>query len=273
MDEFTRKNIINSLIDVMNIAVQNSSHNQSGVRDLHGSLRYFSGCEFPFFNGVFNNYNNQASYLKDNLASITQFFSEKNTPFIWWWLQDSEIPHDIKFDLDANGFQCLGDYLGIAASLDQVNLDLSPSTIKITNVVSKDEYSKFLEIICSVFQLSDSVKIDLGNMYQSYGPNGKFTHYLALHENEPIATVTSYVNGKVVGLYNGATLPNFQKKGACTILIKNVIKEAMSKGCEYAVAQLMAPGMAKGLTEKIGFKHYCTLLPFLKDPRVSVSKY
>lgn len=264
MHELITSNIINSLIDVMNIAVQYSGHNQAGIKDLNGSLRYFSGCEFPFFNGVFNNYNNQAPYLKDNLASITHFFSENHKPFIWWWLQNTEIPSDVKSELDVNGFQCLGDYLGIAARLDQVNLNFNNNNVKINRVISSDEYNSFLDIICEVFQLSDSVKNDLGSMYQSYGTNGKFIHYLALYGNKPIATVTSYINGKTLGLYNGATLPNFQKNGACSHLIQNAIKEAMNQGCDYAVAQLMAPGMAKGLTEKIGFKHYCTLLPFFK---------
>lgn len=77
----------------------------------------------------------------------------------------------------------------------------------------------------------------------------------------------AYINK--IGLYNGATLPKAQKKGLCRALIQNAIKEAKGLGAEYAIAQLMAPGMAKGLTEKMGFKNYCRLLPFLKDPRIT----
>src|SRR5438477_10544364 len=92
------KSIINNLINVMCIAVKSSAHNETGIKDLSGSLRYFSGCEFPFFNGVFNNYKNQAKEIRDNLPEITQFFSEKNRPFIWWWTQSSELPIEIKND-------------------------------------------------------------------------------------------------------------------------------------------------------------------------------
>ncbi len=46
--------------------------------------------------------------------------------------------------------------------------------------------------------------------------------------------------------------------------------EAISSGCHYAVSQLMTLGMAKGISEKMGFQTHCRLLPFLKDPREEV---
>lgn len=270
-NEFITNNIISNLIEVMSIAVQFSAHAESGIKDLEGSLQYFSGCEFPFFNGVFNNYKNQTSNIKDNLSEITEFFAAKNTPFIWWWLQQSEMPIEIKKELDAKGFQFLGEFSGIAAKLDQVNFNLNVNdNIKIKRVETNEEYEKFLTIICDVFQLSESVKNDFHSMYQSYGQNGKFTHYLGFYKNEPVATLTSYIDGKIVGLYNGATLAKAQKNGLCSILAQNAIKEAINSDCEYAISQLMAPGMAKGLSEKLGSKKYCSLLPFLKDLRTTI---
>lgn len=269
-NELIIKNIISNLIEVMSIATQFSTHAESGVKDLQGSFQYFSGCEFPFFNGVFNNYKNKNPGIQDNLAEITEFFERKNTPFIWWWLHQSELPIEIKSDLDDKGFQFLGEFSGIAAKLDQVNLNFNADNIKIKCVENNEEYNIFLTITCDVFQLSDLIKKDLFDMYHSYGPNGKFIHYLGFYENEPVATLTSYKADKVVGLYNGATLAKAQKNGLCSILVQNAIKEAINLGCEYAVAQLMAPSMAKGLADKLGFKNYCSLFPFLKDPRKTI---
>lgn len=45
-NEFITKNVNSNLIDVMSIAVQCSTHAESEVKDLQGSLQYFSGCEF-----------------------------------------------------------------------------------------------------------------------------------------------------------------------------------------------------------------------------------
>ncbi|KTC77063.1 hypothetical protein [Legionella brunensis] len=59
-----------------------------------------------------------------------------------------------------------------------------------------------------------------------------------------------------------------QKKGLCSSLAQTAIHDALALNCEYAISQLMATAMAKGLSERMGAKHYCRLLPFLKDPRV-----
>lgn len=59
----------------------------------------------------------------------------------------------------------------------------------------------------------------------------------------------------------------FQKHGLCTSLADYAIKEAISSGCQYAVSQLMTPGMAEGISKKMGAQTHCKLLPFLKDPR------
>ncbi|KTD33525.1 hypothetical protein Lnau_2276 [Legionella nautarum] len=265
--EFISASIVNNLIKVMSIATENSLHNESGMEDLNGSQCYFTGCEFPFFNGIFNNQGSDESVLIDNLEKTTHFFATQNTPFIWWWTEQSEVPAKVKADLDAKGFQFLGDFLGIAARLNEIKFDALGDRIEIGIVNNDKEFKLFLNILCEVFQMSASVKSDLQAMYNSYGPQGKFKHYLGFYAGEPVATLTSYIDGSVVGLYNGATLAKFQKHGLCSALAQYAIKEATSLNCRYAVSQLMTPGMAKGISEKMGFKTYCRLLPFLKDPR------
>lgn len=189
-------------------------------------------------------------------------------PFIWCWVQQEEIPTEIKQELDTQGFQFLGNFSGIAAKLDQIKLHaVHDNKIKVRQVNNKEEYKKFIMIIGDVFQLSDSIKKDMENMYQSYGQNGEFKHYLGFYADEPVSALTSYIDGNVVGFYNGATLPKAQKKGVCSALAQHIIQDAIKDGCEYGVSQLMAPAMAQGLSEKMGFKNYCTLLPFVKDPR------
>ena len=72
-NQLIKTNSVDNLIKVMTIAVQNSSYADSGVAELDGSLRYYSGCEFPFFNGVFNNYKNKKLVIKDDLDDIINF--------------------------------------------------------------------------------------------------------------------------------------------------------------------------------------------------------
>lgn len=268
-NELIIKNIINNFVEVMTIATQFSPHHGASVKDVAGSLHYFSGCEFPFFNGVFNSYKNQASCAQDNLSDITNFFTAKNVPFIWWWLQQAELPSETKKELDQRGFQYLGEFSGVAAQLNQINLAFTADNVSVKCVEDNAEYEKFIAIICDVFQLSDSIKKDLTAMFQSYGPQGKFKHYLGFYANKPAATLTTYTSGKIIGLYNGTTLVDRQKHGLCRMLVKSALQEAMDLGCDYAISQLMAPDLAKGLIDRLGFKKYCSLLPFAKDPRAA----
>lgn len=271
LNEVISSSIIDNLIKVVRIATQNALHKASGIEELNSSLRYFTGCEFPFFNGIFNDYKNNELALIDNLEKATEFFTDQDTPFIWWWTQQTEISTKIKACLDMKGFQFLGDFLGIAANLNEIKCAKPGERIEIGVVDNEKEYQFFLDILCEVFQMSETIKSDLKAMYSSYGPQGKFRHYLGYYESVPVATLTSYIDGSVVGLYNGATLANVQKHGLCSSLANYAIKEAISSGCQYAVSQLMTPGMAKGLSEKMGFQTHCQLRPFLKIPRKSIS--
>lgn len=251
----------------MSIAAQQSSHNESGVTDIGGSLHYYSGCEFPFFNGVFNNYKHDKLAINDNLDPVIDFYNAKNRPFIWWWTEPAEIPEDIQADLNSKGFHFLGDFLGVAAKLDEIKFAPINNKIETGEVTTPKEYEIFLTIMCDVFQMSESIKADLREMYNAYGPAGKFKHYIGYYAGEPVSTLTAYIDGALVGLYNGATLPQFQKNGLCGALAHTAIKDAMALKCEYAVSQLMATAMAKGLSEQMGSKTYCLLRPFLKEPQ------
>lgn len=46
--EFFTTNIIDNLIKVMKVLTQFSPHPEAGVKGLQGSLRYFTGSDFPF---------------------------------------------------------------------------------------------------------------------------------------------------------------------------------------------------------------------------------
>lgn len=266
-NESVSSSIIDNLVQVMSIATRNARHQASGIEKQTSSLRYFTGCLFPFFNGVFSDYKNNEPEVLDDLEKATRFFTDKQVPFIWWWTQQTEIPSNIMAYLDANGFQCPGDFLGIAARLNDVTVTDSDEQIDVRIVTNEEDYQCFLDILCDVFQLPETIKLDFKAMYQSYGSQGKFRHYLGYYAGEPAATLTRYLDGSVAGLYNGATLAPFQKHGLCTALADYAIKDALSSGCHYTVSQLMAPGMAKGMSEKMGFQTHCLIRPFLKDPR------
>lgn len=263
-NNYLNQQIISNLIDFVKTATSFSSHNEAAVFEEEGSLYYFTGCEFPFFNGVFNNFKNKNELIRDDLQKIINFFSKKRTPFIWWWIQQDNLPSEIKYELESLGFQLLGELSGIGTNLHNVNLDQSNDLIKVKSVENEADYRIFMDILSEAFEFNNSIKKDMTYLYNSYREDGKFRHYLGFYQDKPVSTLTGFIKDKTIGFYNGATLASAQKQGVCTALGQHLIRAALVGKCEYGISQLMVSGMAKGLSEKMGFKKHCRLLAFLK---------
>ena len=264
--EVFSRSIINNMLSVLSLAVKFSPHPNTAVQDLNGTLRTYTGSEYPFFNGVFNNPKNQSTSIKDNLLENAKFFSERNSSFVWWWLDQRDLSKEMKDELQANQYEFVGEMSGIAVELSKLKPIVISDKYEVKKVSKPEEYNKFSDIICEAFELTENIKKDLHAIYKSYGDGGYFQHYMAYDAGKPVAVLTTYVDGEVVGIYNCATIPSARKKGLCSILTHYALQDAIDSKCKYAIAQLMPSAMARGLFEQMGFKTYCRFLPFLKNP-------
>lgn len=254
------QSIIQNMRDFFKEAILLSHHQKAGIQSFHDSMRYYSGSDFALFNGLFH----QGDFdSREYFSDLIHYFSGKNKPFVWWWLSSNDIPSDIQISLDHHGFQGLGMYNCLALDLKNIELQEANNKIEIVKINDAKEYKHYIDIISEVFQVSDSVRNDFFVMLNSYGDDKLFQHYLGYYENKPVTVLTSYIKDKVAGLYSGATLPGFQKLGLCTTIGQYALTDAKKSGCELAVTQLMAPGMAQGICEKIGFKSYGRMLPYV----------
>ena len=251
--------IINNMISALNVSASCAPYEDAGMENVQGSYRYLSYSSYPMFNGVISDKSIEKN-PHQHFVDTTEFFSSKNVPFIWWWVQANPIPENVKTELERFNLQSLGTFLGVALKLD--NLKSVENTTVIKEVTTEAEYQIFIDIVSQIFELNEAAKNDFTVLFGAYGHNGVFKHYLAYQEGQSASAVTAYVEDNVVGIYNCATLPQFQKHGLCTALIYNAVQEAKLKNCKYAIAQLMTTAMAKGLMEKMGFNVYCEIFPY-----------
>lgn len=254
--------IIQNMQDFFKEAILLSHHKESGIQNFHDSMRYYSGSDFALFNGLFHQGDSGLDF-KEYFSDLIHYFSEKNKPFVWWWLSSNDIPSDIQISLDHHGFQGLGIYNCLALNLKDIEPQQMNDKVEIVRINNENEYKHYIDIISEVFQVSDSVKNDFFVMLNSYGDDKLFQHYLGYYEDKPVTVLTSYIKDKVAGLYSGATLPGFQKLGLCTAIGQYALTDAKKADCELAITQLMAPGMAQGICDKIGFKSYGRMLPYI----------
>lgn len=256
--------IINNMLSFFEKAIPLALHQDAGVNFIDQSMWYLSGSEFPLFNGVFNKTSLDETNTKSYFSNFTQFFLNQGTPFTWWWTSQEPVPTFIQQELEAHGFNSLGIYECLAVQLDTIQLMDIPDYIDVKEVSSAQDYDLFIQIIGDVFHLSEAIKLDFKNMLRAYGKNELFRHYLGYCDGQAVTTMTSYIKDDVVGLYTGATLEKFQKQGVASAVGQFAMADAIKNGCEIAVTQLMAPGMAKGVCEKMGAKTFGRLIPFVK---------
>lgn len=100
------------------------------------------------------------------------------------------------------------------------------------------------------------------NFFKENISNGTFVAYLAIENNEVIATsglcfysvppTYSNINGKVAYIMNMYTKPQFRRRGIATRLLDYLVNEAKAKNCTKIT--LNASDMGKPIYLKYGFK-------------------
>ena len=95
--------------------------------------------------------------------------------------------------------------------------------------------------------------------------SARFRHYILYFKDEPVSVLTLQVDGPLASFWNGATLPNFRRKGFSTILRAHALNEAKKEECKYIISYLMEKAMAKGVCEKLGLKTAWVFYPYIKE--------
>lgn len=260
--DFMIQCITQNMLDAFSHAIKKSPAADASIEKIDGSVWTYSGTDMLLFNSVFTD-KNALENPEKHFTNVVNFFAAKPFPYVWWWMQQSAIPETIQQQLSTHHFNPLGIFWGVAAALNNFVPTAHSKTVDVREVTTESEYREFVEIVGTVFHFSEEGKRDFAIMFASFGPKGTFRHYLGYKNGKPVATVTGYIANGVAGIYNAATLPDAQKTGLCSALMQRVMQEGKAQGCQTSVAQLMAPGMAKGLMEKIGFATYCEWLPFM----------
>lgn len=248
--------VITNLKEVLSITAADSTHPAADTCDTKQAWRYVTGCQFGFFNGLFDD--ESGTHLNEHI----QFFTDKNIPFTWWWTKEEAMPAQLEKILKDHQFERLGELAGMMLELEQIQPTKASTEIQVKLVETAQEYQTFIDILGTVFELSEGIRADLRHMFQSYGLNGKFNHYLGLYQGEPVATATSYLSGETVGLYNGATLEAARRKGVCRAIAERALLNAKEQGATWAITQLMPSAMARGVTDDLGFKNVRPLFAY-----------
>lgn len=225
-----------------------------------GDIYFSSQIPFPLMNGMVS-YTANPQEIDTKCDTLLNRFKTSSCPITWYWPHAVDMPKEVAAVFDKHGFQSMGNYLSIAVESHKIKDSKMTllDGISIQLVETDKQFADFLHITKEVYGMPEAAAQSMARRYGAYKYSQKVKLYLALVDNKPVSTLLSYQNNDALGLYNGATLEAYRKRGLLTNLTIHAVKEASS--VDYVVAQLMASQNAKGIVDQFGGEVYSHFTP------------
>lgn len=174
----------------------------------------------------------QEKVTPEQVDNIIRFFSEAGAKRFFIQLSPNIIQHDLKEILVKKGFQFHNNWTKLFRKTDQP-IPTVYSELEVIQV-SPSESRTYGQIIFKCFDWKDERLIDL--LSSTVGKPG-YKHYLALHNDQPVAAAALHVTGIYASMAFAGTLPDYRGMGGQSLLLKIRILEANKRGCKYLISE------------------------------------
>ena len=216
---------------------------------------WYSSSYVPVFNGagIFD----PNLITRDTLSAIEAYFKWRGRPYSVMSL-DALVPYAARLLLRFN----FTEYDAMPAMwLDgppQEGLRGS-SEVWVSRVTTPGPLASFRALLSQVFYLSTSeVDLVLGEKTLQ---STHVRHYLGWIDNTPVATATLVLSGKVAGVWNVGTLPDYRRRGIAASLMRHILTEARSLG--YQSSMLLASSDGLPMYARLGYETLSTVRVFV----------
>jgi len=221
----------------------------------------YSDIPHPVFNCIIQAQSSTET-IQSSIRAIFQDYKQNNIPHCWW-VTEQFTPDNIREELLSSNYQKGPLYRGVHAELKKLNLTFETNPkVHIKRIQEASEFDDWVRPIQEGFEFNDLVTNAFVSRYKKlHITDHRFISYIAYYDNQLAGSLTLFVNANVAGLYNGAVLTPFRRKGIMLALGKNALLEAREKGLKDAVSQV-GEGTYP-LSINIGFKEYLGFQAFL----------
>jgi GNAT superfamily N-acetyltransferase len=209
----------------------------------------------PFFNGV-PRAALRESDAEERIREIAAPFREARIPFRWW-ITPSSAPANLVPLLQANGFRHVYDAPGMTMELDSLPEPQPIEGVSIERILDSGGLRAWARIFGVAFHRPEPEWDVWHSAFMSYGFDGRWRHFVAYLDGEPVATTSVITGDEIGGIYHVATLPHARGRGIGAAVTLAGLHETKRAGCR--VAGLQSSAMAVGVYETLGFKRCCEL--------------
>lgn len=259
--DVTAQAILLNYQELISECVQHTSPDKHYYAEKHEQdFYYLTQISFPLMNGIFS-FESDPQVIQAKCELLKTRFKDKNYPITWFWPHDMDLPSSVEAIFSKQGFHSMGKYTSVAAEGEIIrNLPIKMNkNAAIHLVVKEDQFEAFMQLTKDVYGVASDSLSAMVRLYSAYKTSGKIKLYLAEVDSKPVATLLSFHDKNILGLYNGATLEAYRKQGILTALMIHAVKKVPT--ANYVIAQLMAAQNARGVCDKLGFKEYAHFIP------------
>ena len=205
---------------------------------------------------------NAIKKIKENIT----FFEKRQVPFLWV-LGPSSTPKNMGELLIKNGF-ILDKLQGMAYNLKILTTEREfLKKVEIIKIENMETLKIWNDIILTGFAFPNEVRSDF--FYKAFSfillnDKTSASAFLAYYDGNPVASSLVLYKAGVAGIHMVTTLEEACRKGFGTAITRASLSEAKKLGYETAI--LHSTEMGLNMYKHMGFKEYCTIELFIRQP-------
>lgn len=253
----------------------------SNLYALFRSMHVIPGCEVletesisfhhafpsnPMFKGVW-----KARFSKEEteakIAQAVQWFSEREAPSFFWWIDSQTEPADLAQHLRRHGFD--GNSTrdpGMVLKLDALSDHLScPLTFTSRAAVAQPALDDWRTAFVTAFETPVSLGQAWVDATQSRHPDQiPWRLYVGYVDGIPVATSILFNGAGVAGLYGVGTVPHARNQGIGGAMTVTALLDARQEGYQFAV--LFSSRQGYPVYKRLGFREVgCKIALFVLE--------
>lgn len=212
-----------------------------------------TGASNPILNCVYSFDGNDVG-IEPNAKQILGTFKARGLPHCWWTETTSEPPQ-LKETLREHGKKLLGEFLGMALNLSEIESESVAHDLAISRISTNDEFSAWGCVIARAFHFIESDAELYTSLFVKAGSKGPFFHLTGQKNGRVVSVGTILCTEEGAYIYNVATAKNERGKGYGSSITQALIEIARENG-QTRVA-LVSSQEAASIYRKLGFQEVC----------------
>lgn len=202
---------------------------------------------------------NHAACIKSNeddcsklINRVEEYFRLRQLPFVCFRTSSMTRPKSFVSLLESASFEPKSEQSVMVLKKAEITENENAKVV-IKRVNSYSDVDVFDKLMLTIFEMPTEWKRSFDEFTRICMQSG-WRFYLANYLGKPVGTCALFSSGKIGGIFNVGTLPEYRKMGIGTALTLQALRDSADSGNKVHTLQAETGGNAQRLYEKVGFE-------------------